>query len=168
MFIFNGKNNLTLGFYVARLAARTLKDHEERIKVLEKFCHKVESVLVLSVDFNPFRECSRDQWDQEILKYLVRKQRATTTMMAEAVNKVRRTKGLGPITRNACYFRLKAIQKKCEERNHPDLLTFNYKKNEEGLMRYWAIEPLVVDMLRSQIRELERQEKAEVLETPLL
>ena len=137
---------------MARLASRTLKDHEQRIKVLENFCRKVESILVLSIEFNPFLECCRDEWDQEILKYLVKKQRATTSMMATAVNRLRRAKGLDPITRNACYFRVKHIEKKCEERNHPGLLTFNFSKNDEGLMRYWAVDPLIIDVLRDQAK----------------
>lgn len=153
---------------MAKLVGRTLKEHEERIRVLEKFCHKVESVLLLSMEFNPFLECCRDEWNQEILKYLVMKQRATTSMMATAVNKLRRPKGLDPITRNAVYFRVKHIEKKCEERNHPGLLTFNYKKNDEGLMRYWAVDPLIIDVLRDQAKELETRVETEILERPLL
>ena len=153
---------------MARLLRRIIKDHEVRLQVLEKFCRKVESVLLLSVDFNPFLEVCRNETDQEILKFLVKHQRATTTMMAKAVNKLRRKKGLKPITRNACYFRVKHIEKKCEERNHPGLLTFNFKRNDEGLMRYWSVDPLIIDMLRGQIKELEMRGDAEMLERPLL
>ena len=153
---------------MVKLVTRRLKDHEQRIRILENFCRKVESVLVLSVEFNPFLECCRNALDQAILKFLVEHQRATTSMIARGVNKLRRKKGLKHITRNACYFRAKYIEKKCEERNHPNLLTFSYKKNDEGLMRYWMVDPLIIDMLRDQAKELEMREEAEMLERPLL
>ena len=153
---------------MVKLVARTLREHERRIEVLENFCRRIEDTLLLSMDFNPFLECCRNETDQEILKFLVKHQRATTSMIARGVNQLGRKKSLKPITRNACYFRVKYIEKKCEERIHPGLLTFHYKKNDEGLMRYWAVDPLIVDMLRDQAKELETREEAEMLERSLL
>lgn len=137
---------------------RKVSQVEKRLDRIEQFCHKVEDVLLLSMEFNPFEQCCKDDVDRLILKLLVEHGKATTSQLAKWIETPLRKNGKKPITRFAVFHRLKKLRQKAVEQEREELLIFHPEKSGK-IFRYWAVEPLLIDKLREQASKLEIMSK---------
>lgn len=122
---------------------------EGRVNKLETFCHRVEEVLLLSMEFNPFEQCCSDDVDQLILKLLVEQGRATTTELTKLIRKPLIAASKKPITRYAVFHRIKRIRDEARRQEREELLVFHPEKSGK-YFRFWAVDPLLIDKLREQ------------------
>jgi hypothetical protein len=127
-----------------------LKSVEARLTRVEEWAKKVQNVLLISMEFNPFEECCQDEYDVMILKFLVKHGVATTTQIAKYLQKELRSKhGQKPTSRFAVFHRLRKIKERAVEREHPDLLRYHPEKRGK-LFRFWEVNPLLTEILREQ------------------